>query len=885
MKRKFLSALMLLIFISSLFVSALSAYASEITDNETIYEKTLYNITSKSVQSTARNESSLSMDLFMPGSIEQYLEMDSPSDFAINENYIAIADENRIYLFDKNKNQGYQTYIYNSTITCLDFHVTNGTTYLYFTAKQGSSDPILYIDCSAEKFSEQSATSTGIVSCSSFIIQNGSICYASASNAVYLTEIEDDLTIVQPKPEESLFSALNTQISFAIYNNTIYFSANNSVYRIQGQNVSTWISTTSSVSISSFAILDGTCYYSTSTTTSSLYYKEGNFSETIIEENGAPITNISSVYCFGNTLYLIQRNSIRTFSKNGFQNYEITKYSDRLNRIQENASDLSVYNNQLFIADTRNGRVVKYENGVYNLVCTPSSPELVCAGENVIAIYGNSSVLSIYTYDEINNSYQLVLSENLSGILDIAYSYGSFYAISSGGKAYKITRTEEKYELISGTLSVNDPKSISADIYENLYIFSGDSNVYKMTTEQFLNGTSELNSVAVFGNAPVKQILCDYSGNIYGITNDGIYSAFSTEAKLIANIPFAELVNGAENATAVSFAFGFEENTVYILSDGFVVAADLGENAPKSLLELDAGTSYSAMHGSASADEPKSLLVKVSAGSVVLSIDGTKLTASSDYLTYTGYARTQTERIGIRIADTAGGTLVAFYEYVPAEDPEAFEGDRLYTLCLVLDEVTAAGGYTADSYSAYATNDVEIFRYPSFLIDSMLLQTGELARGQTVTVLGTISVPVDEETGGFGVDYDYCFVKVGDVYGYVPAAYLVKSANNASASTSEYSFFHVKKGESITLYSANGGSVTLEDEELVRVYGEPDKDNLVRVTYTDDLGTTYEGRVDADLLYRADGSVLVVLAVVCLVTAAVLFSGCYLILRRQPTVV
>ena len=40
--------------------------------------------------------------------------------------------------------------------------------------------------------------------------------------------------------------------------------------------------------------------------------------------------------------------------------------------------------------------------------------------------------------------------------------------------------------------------------------------------------------------------------------------------------------------------------------------------------------------------------------------------------------------------------------------------------------------------------------------------------------------------------------------------------------------------------------------------------------------------VNADLLYEAGPSTLVILAVVAVVVAAVLVSTCYLILRKQP---
>lgn len=842
MKRKFLTIiLMLAMCCAMLFASAVTAGAAEGTQG-------------------------VSAKLALPATYEQYLELVSPSSFAVSADYTAIADytssdNSVIYVYDRaaGRYQAVQNAGKSPKSLCF-YEDAEGNTFLYYVINDNSVYRIDLSDYSRELVEG--------FTCYSLIISGDTVFSARTQGdaTIYRSDIAD----ITATEEITTFASCNTP-NFALYGGNVYLAINNEVF-IYNENQAEFSKTLSDTDndIVSFAVYSSSSFYYT-TSGGSLYQKNGTSEERIMQDE-----RFVSVTYSENSVYLLSstNNSVKQIRDGALTDYEIGKYSNSVNRLAQGASDLSRYGDRLIIADTENDRVL-IRNGTGYEPVSVISPKYICAGENSFLVTDGTN-LYLYDYDgtPLRTYPATELQTTFRGC---AYSYGKYYLI--GTSDYILDETDFS---LTQTPAI-ESSSIAADVRGNLYLLRGNS-VYTYTAESFASGESA--NVSFTAPANTLKILSDYSGNVYALTADEVCLLYETSYSTLFDTEKMEgLLYRQSPASFVSFAFGFEENTVYILSDGFVVAADLGENAPKSLLELDAGTSYSAMHGSASADEPKSLLVKVSAGSVVLSIDGTKLTASSDYLTYTGYARTQTERIGIRIADTAGGTLVAFYEYVPAEDPEAFEGDRLYTLCLVLDEVTAAGGYTADSYSAYATNDVEIFRYPSFLIDSMLLQAGELARGQTVTVLGTISVPVDEETGGFGVDYDYCFVKVGDVYGYVPAAYLVKSANNASASTSEYSFFHVKKGESITLYSANGGSVTLEDEELVRVYGEPDKDNLVRVTYTDDLGATYEGRVDADLLYRADGSVLVVLAVVCLVTAAVLFSGCYLILRRQPTVV
>ena len=57
----------------------------------------------------------------------------------------------------------------------------------------------------------------------------------------------------------------------------------------------------------------------------------------------------------------------------------------------------------------------------------------------------------------------------------------------------------------------------------------------------------------------------------------------------------------------------------------------------------------------------------------------------------------------------------------------------------------------------------------------------------------------------------------------------------------------------------------------------------VFVAYEDADGNVYTGMIREDLLQQPDNSIIAVLVIVPLVTAAVLFSVCYLFLRRQPT--
>ena len=66
-------------------------------------------------------------------------------------------------------------------------------------------------------------------------------------------------------------------------------------------------------------------------------------------------------------------------------------------------------------------------------------------------------------------------------------------------------------------------------------------------------------------------------------------------------------------------------------------------------------------------------------------------------------------------------------------------------------------------------------------------------------------------------------------------------------------------------------------------YGTANESDLIFVAYVDANGNIYTGWIEEALLEKEDSSIIAVLVIVPLVSAVVLFSVCYLILRKQPT--
>lgn len=129
---------------------------------------------------------SIGAQLLLPETYEQYLDLQNPSDIAEYGNYMAIADGNKIWLYDKEK-KSYSSYTQTDadSVTSLNFYEEGGKTLLYFAADMSGSNPILWIDCS----SPDEATQTQIQSCATFIISGTDVYFANAQNSIFYTQM------------------------------------------------------------------------------------------------------------------------------------------------------------------------------------------------------------------------------------------------------------------------------------------------------------------------------------------------------------------------------------------------------------------------------------------------------------------------------------------------------------------------------------------------------------------------------------------------------------------------------------------------------------------------------------------------------------------------
>ena len=228
--------------------------------------------------------------LFLPSSYEQYLELNEPSDFAISDRYIAIADSadtnsSVLYLYDKQKSSYRRLDFQSGKISSVCFY---NDTILFF--KTGLY--LKYIDCDDEN---ASAVDTGIT-CNSFLVTKDYIYYSEADTAndtaIKRIGLGEDLSVVG-EPEQLQSGYSNNQIpAFSQKGDTVFYTMGKSIYSTD----SSAIYFNADELINSFYVSD----YSTST----VYYVSSgnNFYQNKVKlfEN-----HYSNVKEYGGDLYII----------------------------------------------------------------------------------------------------------------------------------------------------------------------------------------------------------------------------------------------------------------------------------------------------------------------------------------------------------------------------------------------------------------------------------------------------------------------------------------------------------------------------------------------------------------------------------------------------
>lgn len=849
-------------------------------------------------------------ELLLPEGYEQYIELTAPTDLAIDGNYIAIADKPdastaAVYLYSRADGM-YRSYSFSAggDVTSLNFYYGNGGDYLFFVL---TGNIVRYIDLSS--FSE--AVTVQSFSPSVLQISGNEVYYAiqtgNGSN-LYHTVIEESSEngiTISPAEEPLTEAPLSTSIpAFASFDGSVYVSAGQSIYLCSPSAATEIYKTYDAVQY--FAVAGGSNTDILYTNAGGLLYR-GSAQSSLRGECAA-------VRYYDGYFYILEqsggsavgpREILRySLTTEDFDSYRIGKYSDAENRLGTGASDLSVWGSTLLIADTANSRILSYDTGAgafSSPVRVGYDPTLVCAGEDSFLASDGHSVY-VYSYGSASPALTLSASAFSAGIRGFAYAYGNYYIVTDGNNNACVLSEEKALAgdasaLREGSIALTGT-SVAADLYGNVYVAAANS-VYRFTEDSF-GGGSAGDLACTFPETPLK-ILSDYEGNLYSLSETAVYRYTAGSESTVATYSFSDTFNDdsflySEDALpALSFAFGFESGTAYILSDGFIASAE-GLNI-SALDSLSAQTAYEQIYGTLPDGSAASgALVRTSPQTVAVSLSLSDLEQEKPLLSCGSFRREGQERTGTVLAQTEHGVIALFYSEEVSGD---FLVARSYEVCLLLEGsgYSVYDGTSQASYSnAVLSNEVGLYKYPAMRAeapaggnydpdDYAFRRLATLSAGTNVQVLSLLSP-------GKGVldSSSYAFVSYTDGegavhYGFIPESYLIPSSEAVLTGTTDFIWRNLARGASVTLTAEDGSSdtLTLSSQERVRVLGSADENGTVLISYTAD-GREYRARIDASLLeYHSSAIAVTTLVMVPLVTAAVLLSACYLIFRKQPT--
>ena len=702
-------------------------------------------------------------DMFVsPTLYEQYLPLENPADVAVSEDYLAIADGNAVYVYDK-KDGVYRKYVHEqnadapkNVVTKLQFdnagnlYLLDSSTYLY----------VLHVkDLEAQEAPIPTRTN---FSCSTFALHGDWLYFSSVTGESQLSRTP--LQNPDVSTATTLVKSLYSDPKIAFWNDELYYTnADLYLHKIDPEesnpkpaHVYTFQSGVRSMNIS-----DGVFSYSDADNNFHAYALADILSH---GETPAPLASdfggYKSISAFGGDVYVVKNHAIRRFSlaSKTFTDYEICSRSSAPNRL-DGATESYLAGDTLFIADTGNNRISVYDVEIgkfeppIEISITPT--HLFSDGETVLA--ANSSHAILYDLSEENYGAELSAYEDFNGALVGGASvYGTYYFATENNFYYSLSQTQtenENGEAQTDWAWTETKKSstryadlISADAYGYLYVASGNK-LFRFTEEEFLSATAEGEELSDEFPTAATQFLVDYEGGVYALNGNSVQTLDGRSFDLSTPVFY-----GA-TATPVSFAFGVEENKTYVVyQENYILETE--KFALPTVKTVSAGETAEEIYAEKSATvsvvrtKPNALLIE-------FDLDSLK---GAEFFPYLSYGRKIESMTALKIAETEKHAVLAFYDKTARK---YYTYLALHSACEELAENEFREEYP-ESKIGYLTNAVTLYKFP--YLNGQLPVTA-LTRGAEISVLGEINE----------LDNAYYHVSYTDENGNVSTGYIPKS--------------------------------------------------------------------------------------------------------------
>ncbi len=689
--------------------------------------------------------------LLLPSSYKQYLALSSPKDIAINDNYTAIADENKIYLYDEQTRE-YREYTHEAhgtdssknVITQLQFDNYGN---LYFT-DDFTSDNLYTLN---PQTLDAPPTRINEVACQAFTLYGDSLYFTNSQGTLYYAPLADTQNAQDIVGGVSAFSL--TEDDLYIVRSEFYLHKLHAPTQkipeteIASTSVSTLLGSVKSLTVQNNAIAYTTVagdFYYHPVTSGALT------SEQIIQHQGG----FARLNFYNGYAFAVQNQSVRQFDLENktFTDFEISASSPQVNRLQ-GATDILQVDETLYILDNGNNRIVAFDTTTDTVKTSFNAhlPPIYASSDGETLLTANRDGVALYSLSNQNFGALLASFDNFTAqIKGVASIYGKHY-IACEGYAYTLTYSNETNEWLCKDYEKNTlhPTLFTGDIYGNLYALIR-GNIIRFSESEFINPDADGTRVCAC-DLPATKLLIDYQRNIYALSGNEIYKVNETNQSVDFSAPL--VYTATTNATA--FTFGVEENAVYLLFDGNYLIKTSRLNLPtvKSIAVEDADERIFAQ------ESARFEVVQTRENALFIKFDLQK-TQDAEFFPYLAYERKTQAVTALKIDETTAYNLLAVF------DNKAHQYDTYLVLkefCAPLPSEEYKQTYQTGK-TGYLTNAVALYKFPYL---TSLLTVGTLDRGAKLTLLGEVDK----------LDHDYyqaSFTQADgtEITGYIPKSYI-----------------------------------------------------------------------------------------------------------------
>lgn len=680
--------------------------------------------------------------LILPGSYEEYLPLQTPTDVAVAENYTAIADGNEVYVYDRKANE-YSSYL----------HEENGNLTMDAVKKLqfGENGKLYFVDnSSGANFYELDVKTLTVtqkydkIACATFTLSGDALYFTNSQGQLCYSSVTDETAT--PVPLIGDYELRKPTLAF--WNNELYFTDNGALqilYKINPKSIErpTPVATPEA-KIEYMSISAGVLTYTTSS--GEFYaYSLNDVTETGLIAHETEDTH-STLSSFGEKTYVVAGDKIKCFSavEKSFTDYEICSTSSSNHRLN-GATDVAIAENQLYVADAGNARVsvldIKSGKAQSSFALTLSPSFIATDGNTVLVSSESTAVIYLPTGEEL-----FTASALKGAVVGATCAYGKYYLATADNYFYLLCLNEENTYTCTEIrkTSTRYPDLLTSDIYGNLYVKSG-VYLYAFTEKEFIIPDAE--GIEICDNLPAQaeRLQIDYEKNVYALCESEIHK---NGQPISFSVP---LVYG-EKTEVRAFAFSAEENQSYLLCDGNYLIQTARLALP-TLKTIQVNSTDEEVFSNESAEFS---VVETKENSLLIAFDLSTLKGET-YFPYLSHVRSENRIRALKIGETDEYALLAVFD----------NEDKSYDTYLVLKENCSSFHDTefstvyapSQQKKAYITNDVALYKFP-YLTE--LLTVREVPRGGEVTLLGEITK----------LDHEYYHVAYGENTGYIPKSYL-----------------------------------------------------------------------------------------------------------------